>query len=169
MRTGSLTDAVAKTWWLARQAVFVKNTPDKELYRYGIHWPDFTVNLTVAPGNYHLRLKFAETQYEGPGQRAITIYINGLEVTRGLDVWATAAGMNKAVDLVFNDVHPQNGVVSIRFVGSMLNNCQQEAMVQALEIGPGNGGEGSRPKVISSAYTHEGPEQNHIDCAQAGR
>jgi hypothetical protein len=169
VRTGSLTDAVAKTWWTVRQAVGVKNTPDQELYRYGIHWPDFTVNLTVAPGNYHLRLKFAETQYDGPGQRAITVYVNGQEVTSGLDVWATAAGMNNAVDLVFNDVHPQNGVVSIRFVGSKVNNCQQEAMVQALEIGPGNGGAGSTPKVISSAHTQQGLEQNHSVCAQAGR
>ena len=60
-----------------RQAVFVEKTPDPELYRYGVHWPDFTVNLTVAPGAYHVRLKFAETQYDGPGQRGITILSTG--------------------------------------------------------------------------------------------
>jgi hypothetical protein len=95
------------------------------------------VNLTVGPGNYHVRLKFAETQFNGPGQRGITIYINGQEMTKELDVWATAGGMNKAVDLVYNDVHPQNGVVAIRFVGATVNGCQQEAMIQALELGPG--------------------------------
>jgi hypothetical protein len=161
VRTGDLTDAVAKTWWTMRQAVFVKNTPDPELYRYGVHWPDFTVNLTVAPGNYHVRLKFAETQYDGPGQRGITIYINEQEMTEGLDVWATAGGMNKAVDMVYNDVHPQNGVVAIRFVGSKVNGGQQEAMVQAVEIGPGEGGAGSTPKIISSVHTSEGLEPIH--------
>ena len=63
MRTGNLTDSVAKTWWTLRQAVFIKGTPDPELYRYGVHAPDFTVNVTVGPGTYHVRLKFAETQY----------------------------------------------------------------------------------------------------------
>ena len=51
-RTGRGTDVVAKTWWTMRQAVFVEETPDQELYRYGVHWPDFTVNLTVGPGTY---------------------------------------------------------------------------------------------------------------------
>ena len=155
VRTGHLTDAVAKTWWTIRQAAFVEKTPDPELYRYGVHSPDFTVNLTVGPGNYHARLKFAETQFNGPGQRGITIYINGQEMTKGLDVWATAGGMNKAVDLVYNDVHPQNGVVAIRLVGATVNGCQQEAMIQALEIGPGEAEGGSTPKIISSVHTQE--------------
>jgi hypothetical protein len=37
------------------QSVYVENTPDPEHYPYGVHWPDFTVNLTVAPDNYHVR------------------------------------------------------------------------------------------------------------------
>jgi len=166
VRTGNLTDAVAKTWWTMRQAVFVGKTPDPELYRYGVHWPDFTVNPTVAPGTYHLRLKFAETQYDGPGQRGITIYINGQAMTEGFDVWATAGGMNKAVDLVYNDIHPQNGVVSVRFVGSKVNGRQQDAMVQALEIGPGEGGAGSAPKIISSVLSYERPAtlETRNDC-----
>ena len=107
VRTGHLTDAVAKTWWTVRQAVFVDKTPDPELYRYGVHWPDFMVNLTVAPGTYHVRLKFAETQCDGPGQRGITIYINGRMMTDGLDVWATGGGSDRAVDVVYPDLRPQ--------------------------------------------------------------
>ncbi|MGA3325456.1 MAG: malectin domain-containing carbohydrate-binding protein [Terriglobia bacterium] len=148
VRTGNLTDAVAKTWWTMRQAVFVKNTPDQELYRYGVHWPDFTVNLTVAPGNYHVRLKFAETEFDGPGQRGINIYLNGTRVVGGLDVWATAGGANKAVDLIYNDVLPQNGVIAIRLEGTALRGGKGEAMVQAIEVAPGDGGRGSVPKTI---------------------
>jgi hypothetical protein len=168
-RTGDLTDVVAKTWWTMRQAVFVENTQDPELYRYGVHWRDFTVNLTVAPGAYHVRLKFAETQYDGPGQRGITILINGQKVTEGLDVWATASGMNKAVDMVYNDIQAQHGAVAIRFVGSKINGCQQDAMVQALEIGPGEGGPGSTAKTISALHTDDNPEQNRIVYIQAVR
>jgi hypothetical protein len=169
VRTGNLTDAVAKTWWTVRQAVFVEGTQDPELYRYGVHAPDFTVDATVGPGAYHLRLKFAETQYAGPGQRGITIFVNGQEMTQGLDVWATAGGINKAVDVVYNDIHPQNGVVAVRFVGSKVNGCQQDAMLQALEIGPGEGEAGSTPKTISALHPDEGPEQNRIVYIQAVR
>lgn len=138
VRTGGVTDSVAKSWWTMRQAVFVKKTADQELYRYGVHGAEFTVNLTVAPGTYHVRLKFAETQYDGPGQRGMTIYINGEKKAEGLDVWTAAGGINKAVDVVYNDVHPQNGIIAIRFAGSKVDGFQQEAMVQALEIGPGD-------------------------------
>lgn len=136
VRTGNLTDAVAKTWWTMRQATFVENTPDPELYRYGVHWPDFTVNVTVGPGDYHVRLKFAETQYEGPGQRSMTIYVNGDKVAEGLDVFAKAGGANRAVDLVYNNIHPEHGIIALRFVGSVSQQGKGEAMVQAIEVGP---------------------------------
>jgi hypothetical protein len=142
--TGALTDVVAKTWWTMRQSVFITNTPDPELYRYGAHWKDFTVNITAGPGTYHARLKFAETQCDGPGQRGISIYINGRNVVAGLDVYATAGGGSRAVDLVFEGIQPRNGVIDIHFVGS----GSQDAMVQAIEIAPGPGGEGATPKTI---------------------
>jgi hypothetical protein len=154
-RTGDKTgrdpasDAVANTWWTMRQAVFVRNVSDPELYRYGIHWPDFTVNVTVGPGRYHVRLKFAETQFDGPNQRGITIYLNGAKVAENLDVWKTAGGANKGVDLVFNNIDPQNGVVAIRFEGStLLHGCKAEAMVQAIEVAPDDGGKGVTPQSV---------------------
>jgi hypothetical protein len=142
-RTGHLTDVVAKTWWTMRQAVFVNGTPDPELYRYGVHWKDLGVNLTVGPGAYHVRLKFAETECDGPKQRGITIFVNGAKIVDGFDVFATAGGAKKAVDLVFNDIKPLRGVIEIRFVG-----VNRDAMVQAIEVGPGPGGEGAAPKTI---------------------
>ena len=98
----------------------------------------------------------------GPGQRGITIYINGQKMTEGLDVWKTAGGINKAADVVYNDVRPQNGIVAIRLVGSKVNDCQRDAMIQALEIGPSEGGPASTPKTISALHTDENPEQNRI-------
>jgi hypothetical protein len=142
-------DAVANTWWTMRQAVFVRNVLDPELYRYGIHSPDFTVNVTVGPGRYHVRLKFAETQVDGPDQRGITIYLNGAKAAGDLDVWKTAGGADKGVDLVYNNIDPVNGVIAIRFEGSTLSHgCKVDAMVQAIEVAPGDGGKGETPQSV---------------------
>lgn len=170
-RTGSGTDIVAKTWWTMRQSLFIKETPDEELYRYGVHWRDFTVNLTVAPGTYHARLKFAETQFNRPGERAMDIYINGKLMVQGFDVYATARAAARqkalstakegslsssnlgtpAVDLVFNNLEPKDGIIEVRFVGDFIDGQRQDAMVQAIEVGPGDGGEGATPKSVVNA------------------
>ena len=147
-RAGHQTDSVARTWWPMRQAVFIQNTLDQELYRYGVHASDFTVNLTVGPGTYYVRLKFAETQFEAPNKRAITLYINDQKVAEGVDVFATAGGSNKAVDLVYNKIQPKNGVIEIRFLGNAIQACSKEAMVQAIEVGPGEGGTGATAKTV---------------------
>ena len=128
--------------------MFVTGTEDQELYRYGVHWKDFTVNATVGPGTYHVRLKFAETQFEGPRQRAISIEINGKKMIEGFDIFATAGGGNRAVDLVYNGIQPQNGVIEIRLSGDEMMGRQSEAILQALEVGPGEGGTGATPKSM---------------------
>jgi hypothetical protein len=42
---------------------------------------------------------------------------------------------------VFNDVRPAHGVISVRF----WNAAAGQAMVQAIEIGPGRSEEGAKP------------------------
>lgn len=137
-RTGGLTDSVAKTWWTMRQAAFVEGTSDPELYRYGVHSTDFTINVTVGPGSYHVILKFAETQYSGPNQRGITVFANDEKMAEDFDVFASAGGPQKAVDLVYNNIQPRNGVIAIHLVGDKVNGCPREAIVQALEVGTGH-------------------------------
>jgi hypothetical protein len=44
-----------------------------------------------------------------------------------------------ALSLILRDAN-QNGVNAIRFEGAELPGCQTEAMVLAIEIGPGDGG-----------------------------
>ncbi|HQE30260.1 MAG TPA: malectin domain-containing carbohydrate-binding protein, partial [Phycisphaerae bacterium] len=138
----------------------VAGTNDPTLYAHGIHGQDFTAYATVAPGTYHVRLKFMEHRWEiEPAARAVDIFINGRQVVDDMDIAATAAGapavvrlvppsgtklydgLNRAVDLVFNDVRPVHGVIAIRFRG----NHGGEAIVSALEIGPGAGGQGATP------------------------
>ena len=44
-------DTVERAWWTQRRSIFIGNTDDPELYRYGAHGDEFWVNLTVAPGS----------------------------------------------------------------------------------------------------------------------
>ena len=110
-RSVANTDVVEKAWWTTRRRLSIANTSDPELYRYGVHAPEFWANLTVAPGTWYVRLKFAETRAVAPAQRAVTISINGAEMVKDMDIAATAGGFNKAVDLVFNAVQPQIGIM----------------------------------------------------------
>ncbi|MCL4693754.1 MAG: hypothetical protein KJ060_14735 [Candidatus Hydrogenedentes bacterium] len=138
---GHLADVVAQAWNSNPQRLVIEGTSDPEIYRYGARAPEFWTNLTVGPGTYYVRLKFADTFQLIPKDRALTILINGDEVVTDMDIGATAGGQNRAVDLVFNDIQPRNGIIEVRFV----NRRGGEAIVQALEIGSGHGGDGAVP------------------------
>ena len=62
-------------------------------------------------------------------------------MAKDVDIAATAGGLGKAADLVFNDIKPENGVIAIRF----WHRTSGEAMVQAIEIGPGRCDPGAKP------------------------
>jgi hypothetical protein len=158
VRTGERTDTVAHSWWTARQAVSVSDTPDAELYSYGVHAPDFTVNVTVGPGTYYARVKLSETQYTEANRRAMSIYVNDEQRVKRMDVWATSAASDaykavmksdranrwdgrperRAIDLTFNGIQPKNGIVELRFVGESVKGIPTEAILQALEVGQGD-------------------------------
>ena len=155
-RLGAGRDTVAGCWWTNAVTETITGTPDPELYRYGYHARDFSVKLTVGPGKYFVRLKFAATRGLDTQKNCFNIFLNGREVVRNFDVTATAGGPNKAVDLVFNDVAPTNGIVEIRFASQRVAAGDQavrgEAFVQALELGLGSGGRGAKP--VASPATH---------------
>jgi len=138
---GNGADAVARAWWTAPRAEKIEGTKDPELYRYGAHGRDFTAWFTVGPGTYHARIKLAETREAEPRLRVMTIELNGQPVAKHLDIAATAGGLRKATDLVFDNIEPKNGCIALRF----RNRFGGEAIVQAIEIGPGPGGEGAKP------------------------
>ena len=142
-RLGFMADIVAKAWWTQPAAGVITNTPDPELYRYGAHASDFTVDFTVGPGTYHARLKFAATRGIDSAANHVTIYINGQQTVSKMDVAATAGGINKAVDLVFNNITPRNGIIDFRFTGPSESGPAGEASVQAIEVGPGDDPDGN--------------------------
>jgi hypothetical protein len=147
VRTGTMTDSVAATWWTTPCTEPIANTKDPDLYRYGAHAKEFIANVTVGPGTYYVRLKFAATRGIDTKKNCVTIEICGKRVATKMDVAATAGGPNKAVELVFNNIAPRNGVIDVRFLGGDPDKPGSgEAFVQALEVGPGSGGTGATPK-----------------------
>lgn len=144
VRGGTGADVVNASWWTSRRRFSINNTPDPELYRYGVHAREFWANITVAPGTYYARLKFAETRNVDPAARTVTVLVNGDELVTDMDITATAGGLNNAVDLVLTGIEPQNGVIEVR----LRNDHQGEAILQALEVGPGDGGEGATPVCL---------------------
>lgn len=144
-RVGTNVDIVKQAWITERTRFTIFNTPDPELYRYGVQAGEFWANITVGPGVHYVRLKFAETRNLPPEKRAVTILVNGIEKVKNMDISATAGGHNKAVDLVFNDIQPKNGIIEVR----LKNEFQGLAILQALEVGPGNGGEGAVPIFVA--------------------
>ena len=97
-----------KTW-----LVTVKNTPDPEVYR-SERWGRFSYAIPVDPdSHYTITLKFAES-YFGPdtrvgggiGSRVFDVYCNGTTLLQHFDVFAAAAGQNRAVDRIFHGVKP---------------------------------------------------------------
>lgn len=143
-------DTVAQCWMPEAKSI-ITDTPDQELYRYGIHSDDFWVNVTVGPGKYGIRLKFVALEGAATYRRNVgfDIIINEKTVVQNFNVIGTAKGINKAVDLVFKDIAPLNGIIQIRFKGVALSKGSSagngEAFVQALEIDQNLKGEGAIP------------------------
>ncbi len=137
VRTGKDTDVTEKAWFGDPWPTVIEGTNDPELFRNGIQGKEIVINVTVAPGTYHVALKFADNRFDGPGQRTMTIDVNGSKV-EGFDVCARAGARGKAMDLVLNGVRPKNGIIAIRLTGDGEGAKQSNAFVNALEVGPGD-------------------------------
>jgi hypothetical protein len=127
VRAGYNVDSVPASWF-SRNAATIANTSDPELYRWGAHYREFWVNLTVGPGIYYVKLLFSDTITN----RIQTVKINGNAVLTDFNISQTAGGINTAVDQQFNGIVPKNGLINIHFIGS----GGQDAIVKAIEIGP---------------------------------
>jgi hypothetical protein len=137
VRSGAGTDSVAASWWTNRYSGQIAGTSDPELYRYGVHAPEFWVNLTAGPGRYALRLRFCATHLAESGRNLITVKVNGREVASGLDVAKQAGGSGRAYDLMVPDVTPRHGIVEVRFSGGeAAAGVKGQAFVQAIELLP---------------------------------
>ncbi len=139
-RLGFGVDALDRCWWTKRRSMYIGGTKDEEIYRYGVHAPEFCANLTVGPGSYLVRLHWADTpetpwmEREGKWNtvtRPTTVQINGQTVIEDLEV-RKKVGTFHAYTRDFQDIHPLNGVIALHFTSTP----DHEAMIQAVEIIP---------------------------------
>lgn len=139
-RFGFGVDTVARCWWRTRRSMYIGGTPDAEIYRYGVHAPEFWVNVTMGPGSYRVRLHWADTpetpwmEREGkwdPVSRPTSVAINGTSVIENLSV-RKEVGTFRAYIREFPGIRPRNGVIELRFTGA----AGHEAMIQAVEVIP---------------------------------
>jgi len=137
VRLGANADVVVATWWKEPVKETVEGTDTQEVYRYGVHAPEFVVNVTVGPGVHNAKLKFAATRGIDTAKNLVTVLINGQPVVEKMDVAKKAGGPNRALDLAFNSLKPKNGVIEFRFIsGDKDHGITGEAFVQAMEVGP---------------------------------
>jgi hypothetical protein len=141
IRSGYGNDTVDKAWWTKRRSMYIGNTEDPELYRYGVHGDEFWANITVRPGEYYVTLKFAETplhtflERNDKGHRishTINVEINDKKVIEKMNITDTVGGIFLALDRTIPNIKPKNGIIEIHLKG-----CDKHgATLQALEVGP---------------------------------
>jgi hypothetical protein len=143
IRSGYGTDAVEKALWTTRRTMYIGNTDDPEIYRYGLHGDKFWVNATAGPGRYHVVLHFASTPLHpfltqdkegGWVKYVLNASINGEQVITQMDVAKEAGGTFKALQKSFDGIEPRNGIIEVLIEGV----DGREGVLQALEIVPLN-------------------------------
>ncbi len=126
-------DIVANSWWINSAEKDIIDVADPMLYRYGVHGPEFWMNITAAPGKYQAQIMIGANRGPECDHNAMTISINGNQVATIDDIAAQAGGVGKALNLTFKDIEPKNGIVEIRFKGT-----KGHAYVHAIELKPQN-------------------------------
>jgi hypothetical protein len=151
----------------------IHRTTDPELFRTRRQGSDFRYDIPLRPGNYELRLLFAETVF-GPGNiagggetsRLFDVYVNGRQVLRYFDVLNNAGGANTADVVVLKDISPdRDGRLHLRFSGA-----KDDAILSGIEILPAPPGR-MRPvriRVRDQAYTDRTGKLWEPDCCFSG-
>lgn len=159
---GSYTDCFGRVWQPDRYFTGgyvtnyaghpVRGTLDPGLYQTAREG-DFQYDIPLPPGNYELRLYFAELLFGeenvgggGEGMRVFNVDANGRRLLSFFDVIADAAGANVANERVFKDVAPDaDGYLHLRFT-----HLIRDAFVNAIEIRPGTPGKLRPIRIVMS-------------------
>ena len=122
--------------------------------RYG----NFTYTIgNLTPGAaYTVRLHFAEIYWDGPGQRAFNVTLNGQQVLANFDVFAAAGGKFIAIIKEFNAV-AVNGQIVIAY--STLKDNAKSSGIEILSA--------AAPAILAAASTAAQPEADAATAASA--
>ncbi len=106
----------------------IANTEDDRLYQTYRWWnQDVNYNIPVSSGSYQVRLHFAETFNNDPGNRRFNIDIEGERVRSNFDAFTVAGAKNRAVIESF-DVQVNDGTLNV-----LLDRIDNPA-ISALEV-----------------------------------
>lgn len=121
----------------------IEGTDDDELYQ-SVRYDLDAYRCAVTNGVYKVTLHFCEPAYGEAGRRVFGVRLEGAPVIESLDIFAQA-GMNRALDFVFENIQVQDGRLDIEFTRQIEFPCIGAIAVE---------GEGVRHKVncCGSAY-----------------
>ncbi|MBI5091104.1 MAG: hypothetical protein HZB26_01530 [Candidatus Hydrogenedentes bacterium] len=104
---------------------------DQALYQTARSGRTFSYTVPVPPGVYVVHLKFAELWLKAPGQRPMTIEVNGRTVRDHWDPAEATGHPGMAADIRVEDVTPdKNNTITIRVTATGTN----DAILQGIEI-----------------------------------
>ena len=103
-------------------SLITSNPPPAAIFnteRYGAM--TYTIPNLTAGRTYTVTLYFAETYLTASGQRLFSVTINGSSVLSSFDIYAAAAGQNKAIARTFTTTANSSGQVVIAFTAQTEN------------------------------------------------
>jgi Malectin domain len=119
-RNANITDHKGDLWEIDRyyyggrqlsDGETVSGTADPELFKWQ-RYGNFTYRLPVPPGEYRLKLLFAETFYGphnrgngGPGSRIFNVYASGVRILHNFEIFKEV-GEDRAIEKVFHRISP---------------------------------------------------------------
>jgi Malectin domain len=130
-------------YWTARYRRILR-TRDPDLFLSARQGREFHYDIPLNPGNYELRLYFAETYFgednpEGGGEssRMFNVTVNGATVLDSFDPLSDADGSNTADVRVFRGISPAaDGQLHLRFFAPY--PLKSVALVSGIEVVPAN-------------------------------
>ena len=127
-------DSYFNTGTTVSTAAAIANTTDDPLYQTQrtdpAAAPELRYTIAVANGTYTVKLFFAEIVATAAGQRVFNVNIDGTAALTNFDIFAAAAGANKAVAKAFTAT-ATTGTITIDFV-----HVTGDPMVAAIEVLP---------------------------------
>jgi len=134
----------------------IANTREDALYQTERWAKNFGYDIPLDPGEYTVILKFAETFFDQPGKRVISVDLEGFTVVEELDLVAEA-GADTALDLVTN-LYVGDGNLDIDLSGVV-----QNAKLSALQISPRADFGNKAPSVLGDSFFVSGDEPVLLD------
>jgi len=128
------TGGTATSTGAAVNTSLVTNPAPQEVYqtnRYGAF--TYTIPGFTPGASYILDLHFAETYWTAPGQRQFNVFINGVQVLKNYDIFASAGGEFIATVESFQAIADSTGTITIQFAVGAADNPQ----INGIEIGTG--------------------------------